>query len=215
MAKDAKKIVSGRTTENLIYQVRGHRVLLDSDLAALYGVQTKALNQAVRRNSERFPKDFMFQLSSEETERLLRSQMVTLNSGINAIALEDRKDNRSQFVTGSQKHRDPRFRPFTFTEQGVAMLSSVLRSSRAVQVNIEIMRTFVRLRQWLASNIELARRLSDLEQKYDEQFKAVFEAIRELMENSEIKTPAASREIGFHAARDPRNGKTKALAKSR
>jgi len=215
MAKAANKIVSANTMENLIYQIRGYRVLLDSDLAALYGVPTKALNQAVRRNLERFPEDFMFQLTSEEAERLLRSQVVALNSGINEIASKGKKDNRSQIVTGSQKHRDPRFRPFAFTEQGVAMLSSVLRSPRAVQVNIEIMRTFVRLRQWLASNAELAKRLNDLEQKYDDQFRAVFEAIRELMDDSEIELPSRGREIGFHAVREPRDGRTKALAKSR
>ncbi|HEU5125925.1 MAG TPA: ORF6N domain-containing protein [Verrucomicrobiae bacterium] len=216
MAKDANKIVSANPMENLIYQIRGYRVLLDSDLAALYGVPTKALNQAVRRNLERFPEDFMFQLTPEEAERLLRSQIVTLNSGINEIDSKGKKDNRSQIVTGSQKHRDPRFRPFAFTEQGVAMLSSVLRSPRAVQVNIEIMRTFVRLRQWLASNAELSKRLNDLEQKYDDQFRAVFEAIRELMDDSEIELPSRGREIGFHAAREPRrDGRTKALAKSR
>jgi len=145
--------------ERAIYHIRGEKVMPDRDLAELYQVHTKALNQAIRRNAERFPTDFMFQLSEKEVAEL----------------------NRSQFVTGSQKHRDPRSKPYAFTEQGVAMLSSVLRSKRAITVNIEIMRAFVKLRQFLASNTELARRLDELESKYDKQFKTVFDAIRQLM----------------------------------
>lgn len=142
----------------------------------LYDVSTAALNQAVRRNSERFPEDFMFQLTSEEVSQL----------------------NRSQIVIGSQKHRDPRSRPYAFTEQGVAMLSTVLRSKRAKTVNIEIMRAFVKLRQILASNTELSRRLDELESKYDEQFRVVFDAIRQLM-----STPAKDRKaIGFRLHRE-------------
>ncbi|MCA1579215.1 MAG: ORF6N domain-containing protein [Acidobacteria bacterium] len=157
--------------EKAIYLIRGEKVMLDRDLADLYQVQTKALNQAVRRNSDRFPTDFMFQLSEKEAADL----------------------NRSQFVTGSEKHRDPRFRPYAFTEQGVAMLSSVLRSKRAIIVNIEIMRAFVKLRQMLASNAELSRRLDKLESKYDKQFRVVFDAIRQLM-----ATPGRNRkQIGF------------------
>jgi hypothetical protein len=142
--------------------------MLDADLAVLYGVGVKILNQAVRRNSERFPDDFMFQLTSQEV-MALRSQVVTLKAG-------------------RGEHR--KYRPYAFTEQGVAMLSSVLRSSRAVRVNIEIMRAFVRLRQMLASNADLLRKLEALESKYDAQFRVVFEAIRELME------PPA-KQIGF------------------
>jgi hypothetical protein len=158
-----------------IVLLRGHKVLLDTDLAALYGVGVKALNQAVRRNRERFPTDFMFQLSTEEMAAL-RSQTVTLKTGRGA-------------------HR--KYRPYAFTEQGVAMLSSVLRSPRAVQVNIEIMRAFVRLRQMLASHADLARKLDALEKKYDVQFKVVFDAIRELM------TPTAPkrRPVGFRTGR--------------
>jgi hypothetical protein len=144
--------------------------MLDSDLAALYGVEVKALNQAVRRNKERFPADFMFQLTAKEA-RSLRSQFVTANAG-----------------RGGR-----RTRPYAFTEQGVAMLSSVLRSPRAVQVNIEIMRAFVRLRRMLGANEELARKLDALEHKYDSQFRAVFQAIRELMTPS--RPPR--RTIGF------------------
>ena len=155
--------------------VRGERVMFDSDLAALYEVETKALNQAVRRNKGRFPRDFMFQLSEKET-KTLRSQIVTSKSG-----------------SGGR-----RYRPFVFTEQGVAMLSSVLKSDRAVLVNVAIMRAFVRLRQLLVSNGELARKLDKLEKKYDRQFRVVFEAIRQLMTPS----PGNPKQIGFRAAPD-------------
>ena len=145
--------------------------MLDSELATLYSVGTKALNQAVNRNIERFPEDFMFRLTEEEATRL-RSQIVTLK-------------------TGRGRHR--KYLPYAFTEQGVAMLSSVLRSTRAVQVNIEIMRAFVRLRELIATNRDLARRLDHLEKKYDRQFKVVFDAIRELMAPPE----KPRRSIGF------------------
>jgi hypothetical protein len=137
--------------------IRGQRVLLDADLARLYGVSTKALNQAVRRNPERFPVDFIFQLSVEEADNL-----------------------RSQTVTSSS-HGGRRTRPVAFTEQGVAMLSSVLRSRRAVDVNVQIMRAFVELRRVLEATAGLARKLNALELKYDGQFKVVFDAIRQLM----------------------------------
>jgi ORF6N domain-containing protein len=120
----------------LVHAVRGERVLFDADLAGLYGVSTKALNQAVKRNRDRFPPDFMFRLTAEEW-RLIRS----------SLSASPGEENRSQIVTGSSKHRDPLYPPYAFTEQGVAMLSSVLRSSRAVEVNIAIMRTFVQLRR--------------------------------------------------------------------
>ena len=152
--------------ERSILALRGMRVMLDEDLARLYGVAVKIMNQAVRRNIERFPGDFMFQLTSEEAARL-RSQIVTLE-------------------TGRGRHR--KYTPFAFTEHGVAMLSSVLRSPRAVQVNIEIMRAFVRLRQMMASNAELARRLDELEKKHDAKFRIVFEAIRQLVTPPRPKT---------------------------
>jgi len=164
-------LISIEKIEKAIYLIRGEKVMLDRDLAKLYGVSTGALNQAVRRNRERFPEDFMFQLTSAEVAQL----------------------NLSQIVIGSEKHRDPRLRPYAFTEQGVAMLSSVLRSKRAITVNVEIMRAFVKLRQILTSNAELSRRLDELESKYDQQFKVVFDAIRQLM-----ATPVRNRrEIGF------------------
>jgi phage regulator Rha-like protein len=155
--------------EKAILLVRRQKVMLDADLAGLYGVETRVLVQAVKRNLERFPEDFMFQLSREEFA-VLRSQSVT-----------------------SSDWGGRRYPPYAFTEQGVAMLSSVLRSQRAIQVNIEIMRAFIRLRQMLASHAELARKLDALEKKYDAQFKDVFEAIRQLMAPTEQKRRA----IGF------------------
>lgn len=158
MAEKSSLIPTERT-ERAILPIRGHKVMLDSDLAKLYGVVTKVLNQAVRRNRRRFPDDFMFQLTSEEATAL-RSQFVTLKSG---------------------RGRHRKYRPFAFTEQGVAILSSVLRSARAIDVNIAIMRAFVHLREILASHKDLARKLDDLEKKYDAKFQVVFEAIRQLM----------------------------------
>ena len=160
--------------ERAIHIIRGDKVILDEDLADLYGIEVKRLNEQVRRNYDRFPADFMFQLTNQEF-----------------------KDLRSQFATASQwgGRRTP---PYAFTEQGVAMLSSVLNSPRAVQVNIEIMRTFVRLRQMLASHADLAERLEELERKYDGQFKVVFEAIRQLMRPEEKERKG----IGFKVEED-------------
>jgi len=160
-----------RITRSILL-IRGQKVMLDEALADLYEVEVKVLNQAVKRNAARFPADFMFQLTVEEAA-VLRSQIVTLK-------------------TGSGRHR--KYLPYAFTEQGVAMLSSVLRSERAVRVNIEIMRAFVQLRQLLSSHTDLARKLEALEKKYDAQFKIVFDAIRELMTPPE---PARKKPIGF------------------
>jgi hypothetical protein len=162
--------------ERAILSIRGEKVMLDSDLAEIYGVPTKVLNQAVKRNLDRFPEDFMFQLSAGEVFKL----------------------NRSQIVTGSQKHRDPRFPPYAFTEHGALMLANVLNSERAAQTSVQVVRAFVRLRQMLASNAELARKLEALERKYDRQFKVVFDAIRRLMSPAETNR----REIGFHVKPD-------------
>jgi len=161
--------------ERRILFIRQQRVLLDYDLASLYGVETRALKQAVRRNRERFPEDFMFTLSREETDALVSQSVIPGLGKLGGAA------------------------PYAFTEQGVAMLSSVLRSPRAVQVNIAVMRAFVRLRQLLLSNADLARKLAELEQKYDAQFKVVFEAIRQLMTPP---APKPKREIGFHIKQD-------------
>jgi hypothetical protein len=224
--KSNNKVVPVSQVERMIYLLRGHKVMVDSDLATLYGVPTKVLNQAVRRNRERFPEDFMFQLSEEQFNLLLRSQIVASSEGnrsqiVTGSGKTSKKpkknddfgdSNRSQTVTGSQKHRDPRFHPYVFTEQGVAMLSSILRSPRAVQVNIEIMRTFVKLRQWLASSAHLSRRLDTLERKYDAQFKIVFDAIREMVTPFVESQP--KKEMGFHTARPKQENRVKALSKS-
>jgi hypothetical protein len=166
----ALQSLAGKT----ICLIRGQRVMLDRDLAALYGVTTGNLNKAVKRNIERFPQDFVLHLTREEVANLI-------------------------FQTGRSSwggHRKP---PYAFTEQGVAMLSSVLRSRRAAMVNVEIMRTFVRLREMLSSHKDLSRKLEALERKYDAQFKVVFDAIRRLM------APAVSkpRQMGFHTIRKP------------
>jgi phage regulator Rha-like protein len=153
--------------------IRGRRVLLDSEIASLYQVETKVLTRAVRRNASRFPADFMYQLNANEAASL-RSQIGSLK-------------------TGRGRHR--KYAPYVFTEQGIAMLSSVLNSKRSIQVNIEIMRAFVRLRQAVSTHKELAHKLMALEQKYDRQFKVVFDAIRGLM-----KEPVPKRRgIGFTA----------------
>lgn len=163
-----------------IRTIRGHKVLLASDLAAIYGVETRSLMQAVRRNLDRFPADFAFPLTEQEVNSL-RSQFVIL-------------DERT--FSATRRGRHAKYAPYAFTEQGVAMLSSVLKSKQAVRVNVEIMRAFVRLRELAGQNRDLTRRLNELESKYDRQFKVVFDAIRELM------TPPAApkRRIGF--ARD-------------
>src|SRR5437773_11622344 len=164
-------LVAVELIERRIYLIRGQKVMLDTHLAELYQVQTYRLNEQVKRNRARFPLDFMFQLTQEEAKSLT-----------------------SQFAMSKPGRGGRRTPPYAFTEQGVAMLSTVLNSDRAIQVNIAIMRAFVRLRAMLATHADLARRLNELEQKYDEQFRVVFEALREQM------TPAPvppSRRIGF------------------
>jgi hypothetical protein len=166
---DENAAVPAERIESIILSVRTQKVILDSDLAQLYGVTTGNLNKAVKRNLDRFPDDFMFQLTPEEYESL-RFHFGILKRG-----------------------QHSKYLPYAFTEQGVAMLSSVLRSKRAVQVNIEIMRAFVRLRQILVAHKDLERKLVELEKKYDEQFKVVFDAIRALMEPPE----KPRKKIGF------------------
>ena len=161
-------VTSARSIANRILLMRGARVILDHDLAELYNVETKALKRAVKRNAARFPADFMFELTKSEFHNL-----------------------RSQIDTSSWGGR--RYLPYAFTEQGVAMLSSVLRSQRAVLVNIEIMRAFVQVREMLMSHKELTRRLDELEKNYDSNFRVVFEAIRQLMRAPEYP----KRRIGF------------------
>ena len=166
-----KSIVPIEVIEKKILLINGRKVMLDSDLAALYGVTAKRLNEQVRRNVKRFPSDFMYQLSREEFESL-RSHFATLNKG-------------------RGKHR--KYMPYVFTEQGIAMLSSVLNSDKAIEVNIQIMRTFVKLREMIVSHKDLTRKLNELEKKYDGQFQIVFEAIRQLIEVEE----SPKRKIGF------------------
>ena len=164
-----KTLISLEVIERRIFLIRGQKVMLSTHLADLYDVETRVLNQAVKRNISRFPEDFMFQLNTSEAEQLVSQNVIP----------------HKKYFGGSL--------PYAFTEQGVAMLSSVLNSERAINVNIEIMRAFVRLRRMLASHADLARKLEALEKKYDAQFKIVFEAIRELMRPPEPK----KRPIGF------------------
>ncbi len=163
-------IVPAELIERKIYLIRNKKVMLDSDLAELYDVETKVLNQAVKRNIARFPEDFMFQLNKEEASELSRSQFVTLKRGQNI-----------------------KYLPHAFTENGVAMLSSVLNSERAIQVNIQIMRTFTKLREMFISHKDLKQKIEEMEKKYDAQFKIVFNAIKELMSPPEKQV----RKIGF------------------
>jgi hypothetical protein len=185
--KRRKKTIIGETMELLvpaevierkIFLIRGQRVMIDAHLAELYGVSTKRLNEQVKRNLKKFPPDFMFPLNREETAIL-----------------------RSQFATSRLQWGGRRYSTYAFTEQGVAMLSSVLNSDRAIEVNIQIMRTFVKLREMIVSHKDLARKLNELEKKYDKNFKVVFEAIRALMAPPE--TP--KKKIGFNL-KEPKAG---------
>lgn len=172
----SETIIPAERIQRAIYLVRSEKVMLDADLAALYGVETGALKRAVKRNADRFPPDFLFELTAEEAAHL-----------------------RCQIGISCLQHGGSRYLPYAFTEQGVAMLSSVLRSPRAVQVNIAIMRAFVQLRQILGSHAELARKLSELERRiegHDEGIRSIFEAIRQIMAPPAADQP--SREIGFH-----------------
>ncbi|PKO62822.1 MAG: DNA-binding protein [Betaproteobacteria bacterium HGW-Betaproteobacteria-18] len=183
----------------LVFLVRGEKVLLDTDLADLYGVEARVLNQSVARNRSRFPDDFMFQLTTDEWTAM-RSQIVTTSaikggkSSQTVTSSPSIAGLTSQIVMSNNRggRRTP---PYAFTEQGVAMLSSVLRSQRAVEVNIAIMRTFVQLRRLMDSNRDLARRIEAMETRYDEQFSQVFDAIKQLI--AEDKTRKAKPPIGF------------------
>ena len=177
-----ESLVPVEVIEKKILLIRGHKVMLDSDLAELYGVETKALKRSVKRNIDRFPEDFLIQITREEFESL-------------------------RYRFGTSRRGGVRYLPYAFTENGVAMLSSVLNSKRAIQVNIQIMRTFSRLREIMASHKDLARRLDELEKKYDGQFKIVFDALRALV--AAPKKP--KRKIGFDLKeRQARYGRKKA-----
>jgi hypothetical protein len=168
-----KNLLAPEMIERRILLLRGKKVMLDRDLAFLYGVETKALNQAVKRNCKRFPQDFMFQLTKSEFE-----------------------DWKSQFVTSNSERRGLRKTPFAFTEQGVAMLSSVLKSDKAIEVNIQIMRTFTKLRELMLTHKDLHQRIDALEKKYDKKFRNIFEVIKQLIE---LPPPEPKLPIGFHA----------------
>ncbi|OIO04688.1 MAG: DNA-binding protein [Elusimicrobia bacterium CG1_02_56_21] len=165
----AKEIIPQEIIESKIYIIRGHKVMLDSDLAGLYGVTTKNLNKAVARNLESFPADFMYKLKANELKNL-------------------------RFQIGTSRWGGRRYSPYAFTENGVSMLSSVLKSHRAREVNIQIMRTFTKLRELLNTHADLRRKLEEMEKKYDYQFKVVFDAIKNL-----IADPPPARKIGFTA----------------
>ncbi len=185
MPKGTDSIVPLERIQKCIYLIRGRKVLLDRDLAQLYGIETKVLNRAVSRNIDRFPEDFMFQIDRDEFENL-----------------------RCHFGTSSWGGR--RYRPRAFTEQGVAMLSSVLRSRRAIEVNIAIMRTFVKLRKILTTNSALRRKIEAMERQYDEQFKLVFKVLSEMV----MPSPKSKSQIGYHTeAKGHKKGTRKAKAK--
>lgn len=175
-----------QTIQNKIYEIRDQKVMLDFDLAELYETETRVLKQAVRRNIERFPEDFMFELSDKEFQAL-RSQIVMTSSDV------DLASGSGSGWGGS------RYRPFTFTEQGVAMLSSVLKNKKAVEVNINIMRAFVFLRQYALTHKDITGKLKELESKYDRQFKDVYEAINYLLEKDKQEIDQKERKrIGFN-----------------
>ncbi len=179
--------------EQKIYEIRGHKVMLDFDLAELYDVETKVLNQSVKRNILRFPRDFMFRLTVKEWNNI---QLQT-TTGL------DKDSNRSQFVTGSQKHRSKELAPYAFTEQGVSMLSSILKSGKAISINIAIMRAFVFIRQYAITHKDLTAKLKELEGKYDKQFKDVYEALNFLLQKEKQHTKQANRrKIGFKRQND-------------
>jgi hypothetical protein len=182
----------------LVIRLRRENVILDSDIAELYGVETKVLNQAVKRNIDRFPADFMFELTEEELENL-RSQFVTSSSRSQLVTLKDTPNLKSQIAISSS-HGGRRTLPYAFTEQGVAMLSSVLRSQRAVEVNIAIMRTFVQLRSLMQSNKLLAEKIEKLEEKYDQNIQIVFDAIKQLI----IADNQPTKELGLHTIKSKR-----------
>jgi len=169
-----EKVIPSERILDKIYYIRGIKVMLDTDLAELYGVETKRLKEQVKRNIKRFPDDFMFELTKEEHDSL-RSQFAALESG---------------------RGKYSKYLPFAFTEQGVAMLSGVLNSDRAIQANIQIMRAFTQLRKMISSNEALARKIEEMEKKYDEQFRIVFEAIKELL-SAQSKPESSSGKIGF------------------
>ena len=200
----AKNLIPADRIESKILYLRGQKVMIDFDLAVLYGVETKKFNQAVKRNLERFPDDFMFQLTKEEanlisqfatSSSVLRSQFVTSNNKNS----EDKTNSRSQFATSKMDGRGGRrYLPYAFTEQGVAMLSSVLRSHRAVEVNIAIMRIFVNIRKFISTYEGLAMKIAELEKKYNVKIGRIMQVIDQLIKNNKDGGKLKN-EIGFKA----------------
>jgi len=188
-----------QTIQNSIYELRGQKVMLDFDLAKLYEVETKVLNQAVKRNIKRFPPDFMFELTLEEYNSL-RSQFVTSNvfgSLRTQIAALEKHSLRTQIAT-SKGRGGRRYLPYAFTEQGVAMLSGILNSKKAINMNIAIMRAFVFIRQYALTHKDLTEKLKELETKYNKQFKDVYEAINYLINKDKLQTEQSQRKrIGY------------------
>ncbi len=175
-----------------IFTFRGQKVILDFDLAEMYGVPTKRLNEQVKRNRTRFPDDFMFQLTLEETELLLELKFQN--------RIVKGRSNRSQNATGSQRHRDPRFKPYAFTEHGAAMAATVLHSPRAIEMSIYIIRAFIRLRQLLLDNKELRQELEEIKRQTDDRFQIVFETLDHLLAVEALP----KRKIGFTAKEEQR-----------
>jgi hypothetical protein len=186
--------------EPLILVIRNQRVILDADLARLYGVTTKVFNQAVKRNVSRFPKDFAFQLTTAEVTNL-RSQTVTSNRE----TIEDYEDtgNRSQIVTGSQKHRDPRFRPWAFTEHGAVMAANILRSERAIHMSIFVVRVFVRLREHVVANQAILKRLAEIDRTLLQHDSALLDLYEKLLPLLQPLPDHPKRRIGFQSKGKP------------
>ena len=182
--KEANEVsLNIETIRENIYIIRGQKVMLDRDLATLYGVPTKVLNQSVKRNLDRFPEDFMFQLSKEEIEICSRSQIVTLNTN------KDRANLKSQFVT-SRRGYNIKYYPMAFTEQGIAMLPSVLNSKRAIQINIQVIRVFTKLREMIEAYKDLKEKVEEMEMNNEVNFREIFRAIRLLtVEKKKPKNP--------------------------
>lgn len=187
MKNKSTSIISDEIIENKIFIIRGKKVMFDRDLAILYGVRTKELNKAVSRNKNRFPADFMFQLNKKEFD-IWMSQVVISN--------EDKLESL-RFQIGTSNRGGTRYMPYVFTEQGVAMLSSVLKSERAVQVNIQIMRTFTKIREMIISNKELRLKIESMEKKYDNKFHEVFDAIKRILITQVRDNSESTNRIGF------------------
>lgn len=191
-----KTAVVHEVLEPLILVVRNQRVILDADLAKLYGVMTKAFNQAVKRNADRFPEDFAFQLTASEL-KVLRSHIVT--SRLEPTDSTGTHPNRSQIVTGSQKHRDPRFQPWAFTEHGAIMAANILHSERAVQMSVFVVRAFVRLREHVAANAAILKRLAEIDRTLLQHDAALLDLYEKLLPLLQPPPDSPRRRIGFQS----------------